>query len=40
MAENGNGGRHRMTDMRFKWLVVSTVFVIAMVLGTIQQVMK
>lgn len=36
-----SGARHRdSSDMRFKWLVVASVFVIVLVLGTIQVIMK
>lgn len=35
-----NNGRHRLTDTRFKWLVLASLFALIIICGTIQEVLK
>lgn len=37
---NDSGGRHRLTDTRFKWLVIAALFALVIICGTIQEVLK
>lgn len=38
--ENGNGGRRRVDNTRFKWIVVASLIALVMILGTIQELAK
>ena len=37
---NDDGGRRRLNDSRFRWIVTASLLALALVLGTIQELLK